>query len=197
MTARLSILLACAVVCSGAEEFSYWIEPCTHPETACQAGDAQLADWAMEAWQAASQGRLKVAKLASPRHARIRIYWAGGRQGLYGETRARDADGKRGADVFILPDVSQLGPEIAFAAARDPLLRDAIVYLTCLHESGHAFGLAHTASYDDIMFSFGYGGDIPEYFGRYRRQLTRRDDIRRHAGMSAADREHLLQALAR
>ena len=78
----------------------------------------------------------------------------------------------------------------------DQLLRDAIVYLTCLHETGHALGLSHTAVFDDIMYSFQYGGDIPEYFGRYRRKLRSRDDIRENAGMSEADRKHLLAALA-
>ncbi len=78
----------------------------------------------------------------------------------------------------------------------DRLLRDAIVYLTCLHETGHALGLSHTAVFDDIMYSFQYGGDIPEYFGRYRRRLQNRDDIRKNSGMSEADRKHLLAALA-
>ncbi len=196
MTSHILILLAAALGCSGAEEYSYWVEPCSDPETACRATDGELAGWAMEAWQTASGGRLKVVKLADQRHARIRIFWAGGRSGLYGEARPREVEGKRGADVFILPDVRQLGPDIGPAAKTDPLLREAIVYLTCLHESGHALGLPHTAAFGDIMFSFAYGGDIPEYFGRYRRQLAARDDIRKHSGMSAADREHLVKLLS-
>jgi len=76
---------------------------------------------------------------------------------------------------------------------KDALLRDAIVYLTCLHETGHALGLAHTAAFADIMYSFQYGGDIPEYFGRYRRLLTSRKDIRKHSGMSADDRRRLVE----
>jgi len=43
------------------------------------------------------------------------------------------------------------------------------------------------------MYNFQYGGDIAEYFGRYRRQLSLRDDIRKHSGMSADDRRHLLE----
>jgi hypothetical protein len=108
---------------------------------------------------------------------------------LYGETRAIQVDGKRGAEVFVLP--APLG------ANDDRLLRDAIVYLTCLHESGHALGLPHTAAFDDIMYSFQYGGDIGEYFGRYRRLLSVREDIRKHAGMSDADRKRLLEILSR
>ena len=56
-------------------------------------------------------------------------------------------------------------------------LRDTIVYLTCLHESGHALGLVHTRAFADIMYSFQYGGDITAYFERYRVQLKMRADI--------------------
>ncbi|MGI8743295.1 MAG: hypothetical protein ACR2NN_12140 [Bryobacteraceae bacterium] len=53
------------------------------------------------------------------------------------------------------------------------------MYLTCLHETGHALELPHTADFEDIMYSFQFGGNIPEYFGRYRRKLKLRGDIRR------------------
>ena len=60
-----------------------------------------------------------------------------------------------------------------------------------LHETGHALGLPHTAAFDDIMYSFQYGGDIPEYFARYRRKLRTRDDIGRNSGLSEADRKRV------
>jgi predicted Zn-dependent protease len=80
-------------------------------------------------------------------------------------------------------------------AKRDPLFRDTVVYLTCLHESGHALGLPHTAQFADIMYSFGFGGDIVEYFGRYRRELSSRQRIQDHSGISPADREKLAALL--
>lgn len=171
--------------------FTYWIEPCTDPRSACLSDDVELARWALEAWESASGGSLKLERAGDVSKARIRIYWAAGNQGLYGEARPIVVDGRRGAEVYVRPDLSQLGGAIAERGRGDPLFRHAVVYLTCLHETGHALGLAHTAAFDDIMYSFGHGGDILEYFSRYRRTLSARADIRRHPGMSDADRRRV------
>jgi hypothetical protein len=162
----------------------FWIDPCSLPESGCRRGDNQLARWALEAWQNATGGKLNFEETANRAKAQIRVNWASGDQGLYGEARPIIVDGIRGAEVYVLPP-----PE----TPADPLMRDTIVYLTCLHETGHALGLTHTAAFADIMYSFQYGGDIPEYFGRYRRQLMTREDIRKHAGMSADDRKRIAQ----
>jgi hypothetical protein len=87
-----------------------------------------------------------------------------------------------------------LGDEIAGRARKDPLLRETIVYLTCLHELGHAFGLVHTRHFDDVMYFFGHGGDILEYFGRYRTRLRSRTDIAATSGLSASD-ERVIRSL--
>jgi hypothetical protein len=55
----------------------------------------------------------------------------------------------------------------------------------------HAFGLPHTRSFADIM----YGGDIANYFGRFRTQLKARVDIAKHSGISDADRVAFRQAI--
>ncbi len=182
-------LFAFAALLPAAEEYSFWIEPCP-PETArstsCQAGDPELGRWALEAWQRESAGAIVLKKSPTEEHARLRLHWANGTSNLYGETEPMVVDGKRGANVFVLPSV---------APGADPLLRDAIVYLTCLHESGHALGLAHTRAFADIMYSFQYGGDITAYFHRYRVQLKARADIAAHSGISGADRVALRQAL--
>ena len=153
---------------------SYWIEPCTNPETECIASDPQLARWAFSAWENASNGRLHFAETKDRREAKIQVVWATPSSGLYGETV--------GNVVNI---------RIATEGVTDPLFRDTIVYLTCLHESGHALGLNHTANFDDIMYNFQYGGDIPEYFARYRRKLQSRDDIKKNPGLSASDRARI------
>jgi hypothetical protein len=159
------------------------VEACAAPrESGCREGDPELASWALEAWQAASGGALHLEAAPKMANAHIRLFWVNGRSGLYGEARPIVVDGVRGAEVYVLPEQS---------SSADALLRDAILYLTCLHETGHALGLQHTARFADIMYSFQYGGDIEEYFGRYRRLLSARTDIRRNAGMSEADRKQL------
>ena len=168
-------------------EIPYWIEPCTRPETVCQPGDPELAAWALTAWQSASQGAVQFKRVASRSQARILILWASGEQGMYGETRSMAVNGRRVAEVYVRPAPLENGGDV--------LLRDAIVYLTCLHETGHALGLSHTAAFEDIMYNFQFGGDIPEYFGRYRRKLRTRSDIQKNSGMSEADCNHLAIAL--
>jgi len=167
----------------------YWVEPCSNPaETPCVAGDVDLARWALEAWQRASNGGLRLVPANDREKALIRLLWATPEQGLYGETMPITVNGQRGSQIYI---------RSAATGMKDPLLRDTIVYLTCLHESGHALGLPHTAQFDDIMYTFQYGGDIPEYFGRYRRKLTKREDIRLNSGLSPADLARLMERIGK
>ena len=169
------------------EKYSYWVEPCTRPSSMCQPDDPQLAAWAFVAWQKASDGALAFTRVEDPEAARIRLYWASAEQGMYGETRPVAFHGRLGAEVYVRPSPLPVNG--------DRLLRDAIVYLTCLHESGHALGLSHTADFADIMYSFQFGGDINEYFGRYRRKLETRGDIQKISGMSEQDRMRLRAVL--
>ncbi|MBV8846921.1 MAG: hypothetical protein JO307_29275 [Bryobacterales bacterium] len=169
------------------EDTPFWVAPCDNAKTGCRPGDLDLARWALESWQAASNGKLHFVEAKVPSQALIRLVWASPAGGLYGETVPLEVNGRRGAQIFIVNTTQDV---------TDPLLRDTIVYLTCLHESGHALGLRHTDQFADIMYSFQFGGDIPEYFGRYRRKLMKRDDIRKNSGLSPADRQHLMEALS-
>jgi hypothetical protein len=184
VTLRLFVfLIAAPAFGQKPQTWTYWVQPCTDEvarASGCHAGDAELAQWAVEAWRTAARGALVIAPAKSETAARLRLYWANGREKLYGEMRPLEVNGERGAEVFVLPSIAGAGD--------DALMREAVVYLTCLHESGHAFGLPHTRNFEDIMYSFQYGGDVPAYFERYRRTIMKRADIRGSLGISAADR---------
>ena len=138
--------------------------------------DRELARWALQAWAALVSPGVEL-RPGPEATATVRVYWAGPGAGLYGEMRARQVNGRPAADVFGHPDTDALGPDVAAVARADPLFREAIVYLTCVHELGHAFGLGHTVDFADIMYSFVYGGDLVAYFSRFRKQLASRADI--------------------
>lgn len=182
ISSTLGLLLFLA---SSGQSLRYWIEPCQQLVSGCQPEDVELADWAFQAWQHASGKSLQLSRVEDLRKAHIRVYWAGAREGVYGEARPIMVEGKQGAEVYVRPA----------AAMSDRLLRETVVYLTCLHETGHALGLAHTANFADIMYNFQFGGDIAEYFGRYRRKLNKHQDIQEQSGMSDGDRKRLLAIL--
>lgn len=155
-----------------------------------RAADKDLALWALQEWERSAGGMLKF-EPGPEATALVRVRWVPAGAGQYGEMRRIIVDGRRGAEVFIRPDTDAFGGEIAQRASVDALFRDTIVYLTCLHELGHALGLHHTADFRDVMFFFGFGGDIPRFFGRYRDRLQTRDDIAGATGVSAGDLEQL------
>jgi hypothetical protein len=158
------------------------------PAAAYRDGDPELARWALGAWQRAAVGAFELAEVEDPDDAAIRIVFAGARGGTFGVmSPSRSATGTMRATVVIYPDTAAFGAEIAERAQSDPLYRDTIVYLTCVHEIGHALGLEHTAEFADIMYWFGFGGDIPGFFGRYRERLRTRADIARFSGLSPGD----------
>ncbi len=173
-----------------ADEWTWWVDDCTGTalRSGCNKDDSELARWAFEAWQRESSNQIVFRKSTSAQHARVTIHWASGAS-LYGETRPVEVDGKAGAEIYILPGANA-------TRATDPLLRDTIIFLTFVHETGHALGLSHTSKFEDIMYTFQYGGDIDEYFGRYRRLLSQRSDIAKHSGLSDGDRAALRAALS-
>jgi hypothetical protein len=149
--------------------------------------DRELAKMAIEAWARESAGKLKFIDAKDGDTALVRLRWVSANEGLFGETQRIRIHGQPGAVVHVMPQVSLLGEPLATRASGDGLLRDTIVYLTCVHELGHAVGLNHTRNFQDIMYAFGFGGDIVEYFMRYRTKLRARNDIAKYSGLSASD----------
>src|SRR2546425_6430482 len=151
--------------------------------------DRELAKLAIDAWSRESSGKLKFTESKQRDGALIRLRWISPTEGLYGETQRVQVNGKPGAIVYVMPQVAVQGEPLASRAVQDNLLRETIVYLTCVHELGHAVGLPHTRRFEDIMYFFGYGGNIVDYFMRYRSKLQSRSDIGKYSGLSESDIE--------
>lgn len=167
------------------QDLPYYIAPCTKEaaiDSGCLTGDDQLAIYALDAWQRAAQGKLNLHRVDQPLAARIQVIWASKFGGLYGEAQPVMINGKPGVRLAIRP----VGRNV-----QDPLLRDVMVYLTVLHEAGHGLGLRHTREFADIMYNFQFGGDLAEYFERYRRKLAGRSDFPKHSAIAPGDLEQL------
>jgi hypothetical protein len=145
----------------------------------------QLVEKALKTWTAASGGAFSLQRTFVTGDAGIRIYFNGA-GGNYGETRPH-------IDARGLIDAAEVNIAADAPIEVDPLTRGIVVYLTALHELGHALGLEHTRNFDDIMYLFRQPGDGPRYFGNYRRLLQSADDIgtARATGLSAYDVESL------
>ena len=124
-----ALLLLLSFVASAAD-LPYWIEPRA-------GGDGELAVWALQAWENASGGEVHFVPSPSKDKALLRVLWVTGANGLYGEARPIMVDGQRGAELYVRPEMDGLRTRDRGRRRKDRLLRDAIVYLTCLHECGH------------------------------------------------------------
>lgn len=73
----------------------------------------------------------------------------------------------------------------------DVLQKRLVLYLTALHEVGHALGLRHTDEFNAIMFRFRSPADPPRYFLRYRKALRSVEDIGREGASGLYPADHL------
>jgi hypothetical protein len=153
--------------------------------------DRQLAVFALDAWSRESGGKLRFTESKSRDAALIRFRWISPNEGLFGETQRILVNGKPGAIVNVMPQVAAQDQSLASRSIQDALFRETVVYLTCVHEMGHAIGLSHTRQFQDIMYYFGFGGNFVDYFMRYRSQLKSRSDIPKYSGLSASDAQVL------
>jgi matrixin len=151
----------------------------TDVRSAPPGADALVAR-ALTTWTRAAAGRFVLQPVAAPASALVRIRFAEA-SGIYGETAPRidRSTGMIGSAEVL----------IARTEGADTVRQRIVIYLTALHELGHALGLPHTAVFDDIMYAFSRPDDGERYFGRYQRLLRSADDIgtQRATGLSQAD----------
>ena len=149
-------------------------------------GAAELVALAMRTWTTAAAGRFTLLNAGDADRAKVRVHFVRSTS-KFGETRPR-VDPRTGhiveADIGITAE-----------APGDAVDRRVIIYLTALHEIGHALGLSHRDDFESIMYLFRYPTDSERYFGRYRARLRSADDIGSPSatGLSAEDIEALRQ----
>jgi hypothetical protein len=151
-----------------------WVSPQGAP-----AGAKDLVIRALNTWTVAAAGLIELRPTTTESGAGVRVRFMDARS-RYGETDPRiDRNGR-----IVAADVA-----IASSVEGDAIDRAIVVYLTALHELGHAIGLPHTDRFDDIMYSFRLPGDGARYFGRYRSLVGTVADIGspRATGLSPAD----------
>ena len=148
--------------------------------TQAPADGARLVERAMRTWTEAAEGRFTLTTARADTRPAIHVRFVPSGD-VYGETRPA-VDRRTGliaaADVAINAEPSG-----------DVMTQQIVVYLTALHELGHALGLPHTDDFSDIMYSFRRADDGERYFGAYRRRLRSTADIGSPSatGLSPAD----------
>lgn len=166
------------------EAIPVWIESPNVPPP-----HRDLVRRALSRWSDATEGALTFREVEEFPRTGIRIRFVIG-DGYFGEAMP-SVDRRTGrifrADVIL----SVVGPG-------DTLQRQLVLYLTALHEIGHALGLDHTDDFGTIMYRFRRPEDPERYFRRYRKRLGSETEVgaRTASGISAADRQAIRRLYA-
>jgi hypothetical protein len=169
--AGLSCALAAVDAAAGVERARWeaaraiplWIEQVNVPEERVEM--VRRAAWT---WSRASDFTLRFAEVEEFPSTGIRVRFI--RDDVnFGEAVPhveRDTGRIVRADVVLLLD-----------PPGDRLRAQLVVYLSALHELGHALGLAHAEVFGDIMYQFRSPADPERFFLGYRKRLRSADDI--------------------
>ncbi|MFI5184073.1 MAG: matrixin family metalloprotease [Vicinamibacteria bacterium] len=156
-----------------------WIENVNVPEE-----QREMVRRAFRVWEGASGAAFTFRETDAFPPAGIRVRFVNDDENFgetmpYLDTRTREIVK---ADVLVNRDI-----------AGDPLQKKMVVYLTALHEIGHALGLGHTDRWGCIMYKFQRSTDPPRVFVGYRQKLRSEADIGtdRASGLADDDRRAL------
>lgn len=130
--------------------------------------DPELVERALRVWTETADGQFTLARTRDERTARIRIRFANG-DGLLGEASP--------VNDRVTGFITQADIAIASNLPGDRLQQRIIIYLTAMHEMGHALGLRHSPDFSDLMYLFRRPEDPDRYFGGFRARLKSDRDI--------------------
>jgi hypothetical protein len=142
--------------------------------------DPELVERALKVWNGVADGVFTLSRSSDQNRAGIRIRFVDG-DGLLGEASPIN---DRATGHIIRADIA-----IASNLLGDRLEQRIIIYLTAMHEMGHALGLRHSPGTSDLMYLFRRPEDPERYFGAFRARLTSDKDIGspRATGLSEND----------
>lgn len=157
----------------------FWIENVNVPQD-----EREMVRRALRIWEKGTQGAFTFTEVDAFPSQGIRIRFINDDENFgetmpYLDTRTREIVK---ADVVLNRDI-----------AGDALQRQMVLYLTALHEVGHALGLGHTERWGCIMYKFQRSTDPPRVFLGYRKKLRSEADIGsdQATGLADGDRQAL------
>jgi hypothetical protein len=167
------------------EEVPLWIERPNVPPAV-----VDMVRRAARRWSRASEGVLRFREAAEFPSDGIRVRFVRDDEN-FGEA-APYVD--RGSGRIVRADVV-----LRMDPPGDDLQKQLVVYLSALHELGHALGLRHTREFSDVMYQFRQPADPARYFQAYRKKVRSPEDIGSEAasGLSAQDLRALRQLYGR
>ena len=167
------------------ETILFWIEDVNIP-----ADYQDTVRRAVNTWTVAGGGQLAFREAREFPSTGIRIRF------VKGDTNFGEAAPyiDRRTDRIVRADVV-----LSVDAPGDTLQKQVVLYLTALHEIGHALGLPHTDDFNAIMYRFQRPVDPDRYFLRYRKGLRSAGDIgsERATGLFQADLKALRKLYSR